>query len=356
MQSGGAQRVMSILANAWAAQGREVSLLTLEGPGSRPFFPLDSRVRYIPLGLSSQSIGLAQKVSNNAARLRRLRRELRGIRPDLLLSFIDRTNVLALFGCTGLGFPVVVSERVDPASYDIGRIWNLLRMLSYPLAASIVVQVASIRSFFPSFLRKRIHVIPNPVLPPGPDLPAAETRPRIIGAGRLTSYKGFDLLLEAFARVANRHPEWRLDLLGEGPERSALEAQARELGLGGRVRLMGNRSDITAQMRGADIFVLSSRAEGFPNVLCEAMAAGVAVVSFDCPTGPSDILRPGVDGLLVPLADVPGLAEALDRLMGSSELRRDLAARAPEILERFGESSILEQWEACFRGLEGEGA
>ena len=290
-----------------------------------------------------------QKVTRNLARIRNLRRALARNRLDVLLSFIDRTNILALLGSRGLGVPVVVSERVDPASHEVGWIWNMLRTLTYPLADGLVVQVPSIRAFFPWWLQGRISVIPNPVPRPPGGPPAGEPRPRILAAGRLTPQKGFDLLLEAFARVSPGHPEWRLDILGEGEARGALEALVAHHGLQGRCRLMGNRPDIHAQMRGADLFVLSSRAEGFPNVLCEAMAAGMAVVSFDCPTGPAQILRPGVDGLLVPAGDVGGLAEAMARLMDDPVLRARLASRAPDVLARFDEQAVLAQWDACLR-------
>jgi len=351
LESGGAQRVLSILAKAWVAQGCEVHLLTLESPGSVPFFPLDPRVQYSPLGLAAVSMGLRAKVTNHLARVRRLRRELTRIKPDLVLSFIDRNNVLALLCSRGLGIPVVVSERIAPASWKIGRIWNFLRILSYPLASGLVVQVPSVRSFFPGFLQSRIRVIPNPVPVPDPAGPALEPRPRIIAVGRLHPQKGFDLLLEAFARVRARFPQWQLDILGEGEERPVLEAQAKRLGLQDRFRLMGNRTDVSAQMRGADIFVLSSRFEGFPNVLCEAMAVGMAVVSFGCPTGPAEIIHHGVDGILVPPGDVLGLAEGLASLMGNAQLRAALATRAPEVLQQFSEQAIIDQWEDCFREL-----
>ena len=356
LQSGGAQRVMATLANAWAAQGREVHLLTLEGPCAVPFFPLDPRVDHGSLGLTPRSQGLLGKIRNNAARLRQLRETLKRLQPDLLLSFIDVTNILALLGTAGLGLPVIISERVDPAAYRIAAPWRALRVLSYPQAAALVIQVPGIRAFFPAFLQDRIHVIPNPVVQPGTEAPAPEPGPRVLAVGRLSPYKGFDLLLEAFARVRSRHPAWRLDILGEGPERAALEAKAAHLGLASQVRLLGNRPDVTAQLRAAEFFVLSSRAEGFPNVLCEAMATGTPVVSFDCPTGPAEIIRPGLDGLLVPNGDVPALADAMDRLMTDPALRAALAARAPEVLDRFGEAAILAQWDACFRAaLSGQG-
>jgi glycosyltransferase involved in cell wall biosynthesis len=166
--------------------------------------------------------------------------------------------------------------------------------------------------------------------------------------GRMTEQKGFDLLLEAFARVAARHTEWQLEIWGEGPLRSELERVRERWRLSGRARFPGRTEDAYGVLRAADLYVLSSRYEGFPMVLCEAMAVGLPVVAFDCRTGPREIVRDGVDGLLVPAGDIDALARALDRLMGDVEARARLGARAPEVCERFGLARVLALWDQVF--------
>ena len=149
--------------------------------------------------------------------------------------------------------------------------------------------------------------------------------------GRLAPQKGFDLLIDAFSRVAGRHPQWSLQILGEGPDRPALERLIDVKGLAGRVVLAGWEPDPSAVLQQGDLFVLSSRFEGFPNALLEAMACGLPSVSFNCQSGPAEIIRDQIDGILVPPEDVPGLADAIDRALTDEALRRRLAARRCEL-------------------------
>jgi glycosyltransferase involved in cell wall biosynthesis len=284
--------------------------------------------------------------------IRALRRALQQSNPDFIISFMDVPNVVTLFAGRGLGVPIVVTEHVHPAYQPIGRIWDFLRRFSYP--RGILVGVSKpIIDWFQSRMNVNARVIPNPVdlpvLPllrrPSPDDKKTHV---IAGMGRLVPQKGFDLLLHAFSRIASRHPGWRLKIIGDGPLRETLQEQSEKLGIADRVEFTGLLADPFPILRAADLFVFSSRFEGFGNALCEAMACGLPVISFDCPSGPSEVVRHGVDGILVAAEDVSALSEAMDSLMNDTQMRMRLAARATEIVTRYGVEPVMSIWDQLF--------
>jgi glycosyltransferase involved in cell wall biosynthesis len=208
---------------------------------------------------------------------------------------------------------------------------------------------------------KNVPVIPNPVvyllpmnnpkLSPSEILaPLSGTR-LLLAVGRLWHEKGFDRLLAAFAELHADHKDWRLVILGEGALRNDLERQRDELGLQNYVALPGIAGNIGAWYEIADIYVLTSRYEGFGNTLAESLAYGVPAVAVDCETGPREILRHDVDGLLVPQDDPEALVGALDRLMGDESLRMRFSERAVEARDRFSVDRIASQWEFIFKEL-----
>jgi len=346
LRRGGAEGVLARIANGLAARGHAITLVTLSA--ARPELPLDKAVAWVTLDAAAPSSGSLQALVRNAARLLALRRSLMRLKPDAVLSFMDTTNVLTLLA-VGLSLPVIVSERVHPELHDTGPAWRFLRGLTYPWSRLIVVQTRAACRSLPERLRAKTRVIPNAVAAPA--VPAgASGRPGglLVAMGRLERQKGFDLLLRAFAAVENR-AGWKLVIHGEGSERPALEALREELGLRDEVDLPGRTEEPQAALSAGDLFVLSSRFEGVPNALTEAMACGLPAVAFDCPCGPADILRDGLDGILVPPGDIPGLALALQHLMADQALRREYGANARSVVFRFSEATVMDLWEDAFR-------
>lgn len=342
--AGGAERVVMLLAADRLARGDEVHLLAFVEPGTASYFPPPRGLLVHELGLPPQPSGKIAAGLGSARRLLRLRRALRGIGPDLVLSFLGKINVLTLLSTRGLGVPVIVSERNNPALERRHWLWRPLGMLLSNTADGLVMQTEAIRRSLPAGARRRSVVIPNPCPPaPMPGLPARSKR--VVAVGRLVEQKGFDLLIRAFATVAGKHPGWTLTIYGEGPERRSLRLLAEHQGIAREVELAGVTDRPGAWIAGAALFVLSSRFEGFPNVLIEALAAGLPTIACDCPFGPSDIMAGGTSGLLVPPDDERALADALDRMMGDGELRARFAAAAPAAVVPFAPARVMAAWD-----------
>jgi GalNAc-alpha-(1->4)-GalNAc-alpha-(1->3)-diNAcBac-PP-undecaprenol alpha-1,4-N-acetyl-D-galactosaminyltransferase len=348
---GGAERVVARMANHWVARGDAVTVITLSSTATDTY-SLDPAVTRVPLDLMRDSRGPIWALYNNWLRVGKVEDTIRKLRPDTVISFTDRMNVVTLAACRSLGVDTVVSERIDPSQQPIGWYWSRLRRWGYPLARALVVQTQGVRSQLEPMMRGRpIYVIPNYV-----DRPSADRsfEPRsnssgtlhIAAMGRLDYQKGFDLLIEAFARAAADQPNWSLVILGEGPERRRLEELIHSSGLEARVRLPGWVADPTEVLRNCDAFVLSSRYEGFPNALLEAMALGMPAVAIDCPSGPADIVRHEVDGLLVPRDDVPALTAAIGRLLLDDQLRARLGKEASRVVDRFSSERYYARWDA----------
>jgi GalNAc-alpha-(1->4)-GalNAc-alpha-(1->3)-diNAcBac-PP-undecaprenol alpha-1,4-N-acetyl-D-galactosaminyltransferase len=355
LAAGGAERVLSTLANKWQECGHDVTVLT-DATTSLDHYPMRSDIKRIALDLQSNSVRLSDKVVRNFVRVKHLRAAIRDLAPDCVIAFGDTVNARALFSCIGRSMRVVVSERVDPRQYRVPLAWRVLRRLLYPFAAAVVVQTESVAQWARRFVpAERVHVIPNPVRPPPPlrSCPdALGTRRTVIAVGRLSREKGVDLLLHAFARAALPLSAWQLVILGDGPERPALEAQIRTLGLQHNVLMPGVVADPERWLQHAELFALSSRFEGFPNALLEAMGCGLAVVAFDCPSGPGEIIRNEQTGLLVPPTDADALTAAIARLAQDPDLRRRLGtAAALDVAQRFNLDRVAALWEATWNGV-----
>jgi glycosyltransferase involved in cell wall biosynthesis len=361
MSAGGAERVAATLANAWSARGHQVAIVTL-APESLDSYPLHPDVKRIALGLAWKSGSIAAAIGFNMRRIGALRRVLRQLSPDVVLAMMTTSNVLAVLAMLGSGVPVVTSERTHPGSSPIGRLWGMLRRYTYPHAQAVVALTRESAEWLETHCPgSRTTVIANPISWPltaaeprkDPGDTVASGRRMLLAVGRLSPEKGFDCLIRAFARVADAHSQWDLVILGEGPERPRLERHVEQSRVGARIHLPGRAGNIGDWYARADLFVLSSRFEGFPNALVEAMSYGCPAVSFDCDTGPRDVIRPDVDGLLVaPARGEDGLADALSQLMSDDDRRRQMGARARDVRERFSLASICQQWEALFSELQ----
>lgn len=394
LNAGGAERVATTLANAWAARGDEVTLVPTYLTKQTSFYPVDKRVA---LHWLSECPGrVLSRYLPGIGKWLQIRRLIRTNRPDVVVSFLTNVNVNVLIASLGMPVPVIVSERTNPAYSDsAGKLLRLLRRLVYRRARYVVMQTqASVEPFKTLVPAARdVVVIPNPLPPalleryptpvmaqtpalteenavlvpveqPAPGTPVVDRaseavlavarpspgeRRHLVAMGRLVAIKQFDLLIDAFGQQAARHPDWHLTIWGDGPLRDSLHNQIDGMGLADRITLAGRTSEPWDALSAADLFVMTSRVEGFPNVLLEAMALGLPCVALDCPSGPAELTRNGKDARLLPLNDSQALITTLDELMRDASKRQQLGLRAARsVRQHYGLPAILMRWDALF--------
>jgi glycosyltransferase involved in cell wall biosynthesis len=361
LENGGAERVVANLANYWVSIGWDITVVTVASSAS-DFYALDPAVARISLDLTGSSRNVFAGFWRTARRARALRRVLQRVRPEVALSAMHTANVILALAARGLpGLRAIGSEHNFPPKAPMGIIWETMRRHAYGKLAAVVALTQECASWLTAHSHaRRVPVIPNPVAWPlsnhephiAPAAFCSSGRRILLGVGRLSAEKNFAALIDVFSRLASRHPAWDLVILGEGPTRDALHSQVQAAGLERRVFLPGSVGNMGHWYERAALYAMSSHFEGFPNTLVEAMAYGLPAVSFDCDTGPRDIIRHDVDGFLVAPGDTKAMEAALDTLMADEQLREDFALRAIETRERFSMKKISSMWEELFRPIE----
>ena len=341
----GMERVLADKANWLVTNGYRVSILTTEQKGRPYAFPLDART------------GLWDKLVHYPGKQRRhrkaLEKALAELKPDITVSmFCNEVNLLPRIHDGSAKVLEVHFSRLKRLQYGRSGLWALVDRWRSRQDARLVKKYARFVVLTQDDRRnwgagENIRVIGNPVNF-HPERPAPLDSRVVLSVGRLTYQKGLDRLLEAWKIAVAAAPGWTLVLAGDGELRGALTRQAESLGISDSVRFAGNVSDMAACYRSASLVALSSHYEGLPMVLLEAQAFGVPAVSFDCQCGPGEIIRDGVDGLLVKEGDVPALALALQRMMLDDALRLRMGAAAYEGARRWAPDTIMQQWTSLF--------
>ena len=360
LDGGGAERVTASLANHWAQQGWDVTIVTVDRC-AQDAYVLHSAVKRIELNLARESAHSLAGLVQNLRRIWHLRRVLKQCQPDIAIAMMTESSIRLAWAALGLrGIKTIGCERIHPPQHPLGFVWDMLRRYSYGALSAVVSLTSESADWIQKNTRaRRVDVIPNaanwplPELLPriDPNIFSAPDRRVVLAVGRLDVQKGFDWLIQAFAMQARVHPAWDLVILGEGPLRAQLRAQIDAAGLARRVHLPGRAGNMPQWYQRADLYVMSSRFEGFPNTLLEALMYGVPAVSLDCDTGPRDIIDHGVNGLLVPRGDVGRLSVEMGRLMSDGVLRQRLASAAQDVKVRYAMEKIETQWAFLFREL-----
>jgi GalNAc-alpha-(1->4)-GalNAc-alpha-(1->3)-diNAcBac-PP-undecaprenol alpha-1,4-N-acetyl-D-galactosaminyltransferase len=365
---GGAERICINLANAWAARGKQTTLLTILQNSRPPAYAIDPRVERRDIGwpraaganeLNPAAIAPVVRLLDHArcpqllpelTMIAMLRHAILTTKPDVVVSFIDRTNVRVLAAMPETGVPVVVCEVTDVRRISLGK-WQGAREELYRSAAAAVVAPDPVIAQWLASKGARARAIHNPLLAPSNhDRGIRSERRRLVTLSRLSSEKRPEFLVRSFASTAARFPEWDLEFYGLGPQRNFLEHLVEKLAPE-RIRLCGFSDDAYAVLATADLFVSASRIEGFGNAIWEALACGVPVVAMDAGPPVRALVRHGVDGLIVSEQTMAALADALAELMGDEGKRAAYGSRAPEVTSRFSFESAIERWEELLREI-----
>lgn len=341
---------MSQLATHFAGKGYVEVHLVLYGIKREVFYPIP---KTIVIHTPPFEFLNSRRIWHTVKTLFFLRKTIKLLQPDTILSFGEVWNNLVLLALIGVKFPVFVSDRAQP-DFSWGRLHNMLRNRLYPTATAFIAQTEKAKEIAELEQRnKLIKVIGNPIRDILPGRPE-EKENIVLTVGRLIQTKHLDELIRLFVRI-NR-PGWKLVIVGGDAQKQnlmiKLQGLIRELGAKERVELAGTKADVDNYYRKSRIFAFTSSSEGFPNVVGEAMSAGLPVVSFDCVAGPSEMIEDGINGFLVDMFNYDAFAKRLKQLMEDTELRAGLGARARESMQQFSVEAVGEQFYSFILGTD----
>lgn len=345
LTSGGSERVMSIIANKMQERGYDVEIVCLND--QIVFYPINEGIKIIHVEVESGTKSLPKK-------LWWFRRYIKQTQPDVVIAFMVSVYTVTLLSLMGVDIPVISSVRNDPAYSNLRK--KITRKLLLPQSAHVVVQTQQIKQFFNKNIQKMTTVIYNPVNEKvfeasydddneNLKLKVKEERlNRIISVGRLYPQKDQKMMIEAFAKVSERFPEWKLVIFGEGPERESLESLVERLKVKDNVSLPGKSENIIDELKKSKIFCLSSIYEGMSNALVEAICVGLPIVTTRV-SGTEELIENGVNGFVVNVGDKDSMAKALIKIIEDETLQNQFAEKNKAQAIKFETNTIVDQWE-----------
>lgn len=365
--AGGVERVLSLKANYFADHyGYDITIVLTEGKNKPLFYPLSDKIKVVNLDIDFEELWTCSFLKKILVYLKkqriykkRLAEELMRLCPDITISLLRREiNFLTSVKDGSKKIGELHVNRANYRNFEAGEANAIKNLFAKLWMRNLVSHLKRLDRFVvltdedkASWTElNNVIVIPDP-LAFTIDEVSPLTNKRVIAVGRYVYQKGFDLLLQAWAKIENQHSDWELVVYGMG-DRDPYEQIIDDLRIDrSRCHLYGSTPDIKKEYLNSSLFVFSSRFEGFGMVLIEAMACGLPVVSFDCPCGPKDIVRHDEDGMLVPSGDTDSLADAMHKLMSDDDLRKDMASKAIINVRRFQLDEIAQRWKTLFNSL-----
>lgn len=350
MYHGGAQRVMSNLAEYFCSKGVDVTLVNDFPPNANIeeyFLPEKVKRVFLRKDLNGN------KIIKNIKRLAKLRTTIQREKPDVVLSFLGRPNIRMLLATLGLPTKKIVSVRNDPnKEYAPGGAKKWFCRQLFRAADGCVFQTEDASLYFPKAVRTKSKIILNPVGESFYKTKRAKQTRDVITAGRLEPQKNHAFLIDAFSIISHEFPDDKLVIYGEGSLRAELLSQIKQLDLQDIVILAGDTNKMNEKLAKASVFVLSSNFEGLPNALMEAMAIGVPVISTDCPSGgPRTLIQDGKNGFLVECNERIDLANKMRVLLSDEEMRQKFTEAGKASAMSFRAQVIMNNWEEYIWGV-----
>mgnify|MGYP000976915002 CR=1 FL=1 len=337
---GGAERVVSELANYFSKEDIMVSILLISNDNVN--YEIGENVKII---YGSNQIDGKNRISDFFSRVNLISKYVKLIQPDITISFLSTINI---YSCLALGFSknkLIVSERNDPKRSPAQKIKRLVRNIVYYLSDGYVFQTDEAKNYFSSKIKNKGVVIVNPIKPDLPDVYKGDRTKKIVAVGRLEEQKNYSLFIKAFKLIADDFKDYKVEIYGEGQERNKLEKLICELNLNSRVLLMGRHNDVHERIKDASLYVLSSHYEGMPNALMEALALGLPCIATNCSGGgPKTLITNGVNGILVPNNDEESLSKQMAFVLQNNQVGISLSKKASLVRDDFSIDIIGVQW------------
>lgn len=343
LSSGGAERVVSTLSNELI---KDFNVVIINFGTNTPFYQLDDRIKLLYCREKIEpSKNFWESLKLNYGLYKRVSAIFKIENVDLGIGFMTTANVLAIMAAKANKIPVLISERIDPVHATTPLAWKHIKKWVYPKTNYLIVQTEQIKKFFAKRMSEtKLLILPNPLSNElSPNNSGNPPRKNIIlNVGRLSNQKGQDNLIKAFA---NLNPfQWELVIVGEGPKREAYEKLIGDFGMEEKISLVGQIKNISEYYNSAKIFAFTSHFEGFPNALIEAMHMGLACISTDCPTGPSELIINGENGFLIQVNDEKTLSEKLSILINDKKLIESYSIAAQKSTQKFKVESVSKEW------------